>query len=1232
MVSYLEAFKKSLEYFNGDELAAQVFVGKYALTTDDGEIVEQTPDDMHHRLAKEFARIEEKYPNPLTEKQIYELLKKFKYIIPQGSPMAGIGNHEKLMTLGNCYVVEPPWDSYSGILKTDQELAQLMKRRAGVGTDISNIRPRGMRTSNAAGTTDGISVFMERFSNTCREVAQCIAENQKVLTKNGLKAIQDVAPGEDEVWTKQGWVKVLNVLNNGKKETFKVTTKSGFEISTTEDHIYGVPRNGEIKEERLKNLKINDEIVLLPGTSNLSKKDYVELDNDNCYKHKLHNTNLSEQYSLPKYLNEDLSYILGYSYGDGHVEKDKFNEPNVLSFACSNDYPKIKNIINCNTKKLFEYDIKIKNGDGQCEKLNIHSKKILHFLEKNSLLKEKSANIEVPAKIWNSPPSVQHAFIAGYFDADGYASGSKKGYCFASINVNFLKSIQTILFSNGIASKIHMEDRTKFGWNNLYSLVIVGSSAQKNFINTVGEYSIKTKTSGFIAKRDNWITPYLSKTLNINRNNYSFINEQPLSANSYMRLKEDSNQNHMFELTLKDTISSIEKNDVVNTYDLVLEKEHMFWCEGFYVHNSGRRGALMITISVHHPEIETFITIKQDLKKVTGANISIRLSDEFMTAVKKGEKYHLRWPVDSSDPKVSNWVDARKIWDLICSSAWSSAEPGLLFWDNILKESPAKHYKGYEDVSTNPCSELNLSSNDSCRLLLLNTTSYVKNPYTNNAYFDHKLFAKHSRIAQRLMDDLVDLELECIGKIINKIDSDPEPENIKKVEKDLWEKIYDRCAQGRRTGLGVTGIGDTIASLNQKYGSDASISSVEQIYKTLAINSYKESCNLAKERGTFTVFSHEAEKQNPFIQRILKEDSELAELYNKYGRRNIANLTTAPCGSVSILSQTTSGIEPAYLLSYKRRRKINPNDKNARVDFVDSLGDKWQEYKVYHHGFKKWMEITGKSENDLEESSYYGATSNDIDWIRSVDLQAAAQRWVDHSISKTCNLPKNTTIQTVKDVYMRAYEMGCKGFTIYRDGSRTGVLVSDEESNNNSNTNNSFSDHHAPKRPEKLACDIYHTQVKGEKWNFFVGLYNERPYEIFAGRSKHIHLPKNRKNGYIKKNGVYNLYTGEGENELVIEDLATVFENPTESAFTRTVSLALRHGAPVQYIVEQIEKGADKENEMFSLSKGLMRVLKNYIKNGTKASVKKCPKCEGEELAYQEGCLTCQGCGYSKCS
>jgi ribonucleoside-diphosphate reductase alpha chain len=823
--SYEQVFNASLKYFNNDELAAKVFVDKYALQNSNGEYLELTPTDMHHRLAKEFARIEAKYPNPMSEEEIFNLLDRFKYIVPQGSPMFGIGNEHYVQSLGNCYVVDSPLDSYGGILKTDQELVQLMKRRAGVGVDISNIRPKGARTKNAAKTTDGIGIFMERFSNSCREVAQ-----------------------------------------------------------------------------------------------------------------------------------------------------------------------------------------------------------------------------------------------------------------------------------------------------------------------------------------------------------------------------------------------------------------------------SGRRGALLQSISIKHPEVETFIDIKKDLKKITGANISVRLTDDFMQAVKSNSDFTLQWPVDSKNPTITKIIKAKDLWNKIIDSSWASAEPGIFFWDNVIRNSPADiyadKYPNFKTQSTNPCGELPLGL-DSCRLLVVNLLSFVKNPFTADAKFDFTHYAAVCKKAQRLMDDLIDLEIEKIEKIIKKINSDPEPESVKNVELNLWNQFLNSCKMGRRTGTGITALGDCLAALNIKYGSQKSIDMTEEIYKQLMINTYKSSCIMAGERGAFPIFDPKLENGHEFIARCLSQDKELKQLYKKYGRRNIALLTTAPTGSVSTQTQTTSGIEPAYMLSYTRRKKINPSDKNAKVDFTDDLGDKWQEFTVYHHGLKQWMDIT--KEIDIEKSPYYQATSNDVDWEASVDIQAVAQKYIDHSISKTCNLPSSATKELVSKVYMRAYDKGCKGFTVYRDGCRSGVLIDKKENNEFRPVGINCST--SPKRPNELQCDIKKVKINGEAWTMFAGLLCGKPYEMFGGLSKYIDIPNKYKTGKIVKNGkingisTYNLVVGEGEDEMTIKDIANVFENANYGAFTRTISLSLRHGVPVQFIVEQLQK--DKHSDITSFSKVIARTLKQYIEDGTvSGSEKKCPQCNTENsLVYQEGCLMCKigGCGYSKC-
>ena len=853
-----QAYQASLKYFNGDELASSVFVDKYALRTPKGDLLELTPTDMHRRIAKEFARIEKKYPNPMSEKDIFCLLADVDHldasqiekmsldelaaesrglgpIVPQGSPMSAIGNAFQYQSLSNCFVIQSPYDSYAGILKADQEQAQIMKRRGGVGFDISTIRPKGIVTANAARTTDGIGVFMERFSNTCREVAQ-----------------------------------------------------------------------------------------------------------------------------------------------------------------------------------------------------------------------------------------------------------------------------------------------------------------------------------------------------------------------------------------------------------------------------GGRRGALMLTIDVHHPEIRTFINIKRDLKKVTGANISIRLTDEFMQAVKDGDKVHLRFPVEK-DAKhtVEEHVDAKQLWHEIIEAAWASAEPGLLFWDTVKKRTPTEAYAsvGYGSTSTNPCGEIVLSPYDSCRLLLVNLYKFVKNPFTSAAAYDNERLKDTVVKAQRLMDDLIDLEIEAVDKIIAKIQNDPEPDDVKRPELDLWNKIKSAALGGRRTGLGITALGDALAAMGFVYGSKKSIEMTESLYKALALSAYKSTIKMAEERGPFPVFSHKLEGNHPFIKQILEANPDLVADYKKFGRRNIALTTTAPAGSVSVLTQTTSGIEPAFMLFYKRRKKVNGDDPNAKVDFVDPLGDKWQEFVVYHHAFKKWMEVNHKTEKNVAESPYHGGTANEIDWVAKVDLQAAAQKWICHSISNTTNIPNSTSVDVVKGIYMRGWETGCKGVTIYRDGCRTGVLVAEtkpeEKKVDVDGQPEAMVESHAPKRPRELTCDIHRINVRSsgenESYLVLVGKLEGMPYEIFCGLSHHVEVPKKAKTGTLIKNGkkdgvaTYNLQIPIGDDDqLLFKDVVELFSNPNHGSMTRTLSLALRHGVPVQYMVEQLQK--DKHSGLQSFSKAIARVLKSYIPDGTKSqSDKTCGSCGVEGLIYREGCVTCSSCGWSKC-
>lgn len=819
MYSYDEALEGSIEYFDGDELAAKVFVDKYALRNNNGDILEKTPYDMHKRLAKEFARIEKKkFKKPLSESKIFNLFNGFKYIVPQGSPMTAIGNPYYLMSISNCFVVEPPEDSYGGIHKADEELSQISKRRGGVGIDISKFRPSGTPTKNSSKTSSGIIPFLERYSNSIREVGQ-----------------------------------------------------------------------------------------------------------------------------------------------------------------------------------------------------------------------------------------------------------------------------------------------------------------------------------------------------------------------------------------------------------------------------GGRRGALMVTLSVHHPEVLDFARVKLDRTKVTGANISIRLSDEFLKAVEADEVYEQRWPVNSKNPQISKLVNAREVWNEIIKCAHEMAEPGLLFWDNILRESPADCYPLFITVCTNPCSELPLCSDDSCRLILQNLISYVIKAFTKDAYIDFKLLYEHAQLMQRLADDMIDIELEQIDKIIAKIKSDPEHKNLKRVELELWQRIRVKCESGRRTGCGITGLADALAALGVKYGSEESIQFVDQIYKTIKFGCYRSSVDMAEELGPFSVWDKELEKNNIFLNRIKEEDIEYGtiivdnirttgylwgeDLYDdmqKYGRRNISLLTTAPAGTVSIETQTSSGIEPVFMLSYTRRKKINHNDKDKKVDFVDQSGDKWEEFTVYHPQVKKWMDITG--EIDITKSPWYGCCAADIDWTQRVKLQAAAQKHVDHGISSTINLPQDVTVDKVKEIYETAWKSGLKGITVYREGCRDGVLVTDKKGIKKNN---------APERPKELECDVHHLTVRGKPYFVLIGKLNGEPYEVFAGRNGIIE--KNVKIGKIIK-VKKNFYKAILDDETELSPV-TLGCDEHEEALTRMTSMVLRHGANIEFVVEQLGK---VEGDFTNFAKSIARTLKKYIPHSTISS-EECPDCN-VKLVYENGCQVCKSCGFSKCS
>jgi ribonucleoside-diphosphate reductase alpha chain len=671
------------------------------------------------------------------------------------------------------------------------------------------------------------------------------------------------------------------------------------------------------------------------------------------------------------------------------------------------------------------------------------------------------------------------------------------------------------------------------------------------------------------------------------------------------------------------------------------------------VAQDGRRGALMLTVSIKHPDSEDFINAKLEQGKVTGANISVKIDDEFMRAAAKESEYEQKYPIDSDKPVYTKTIDAKRLWDKIVHNAWRSAEPGVLFWDTILRESVPDCYAdlGFKTVSTNPCGEIPLCPYDSCRLLAINLYSYVVNPFKKDAYFDFDLFSKHVQLAQRIMDDIIDLESEKIDLILEKINSDPESEEIKGTERHLWEKIRKKTLQGRRTGVGITAEGDMLAALGLRYGTEDATDFSESVHKTIALNAYKSSVIMAKERGAFEIYDTEREKNNPFILRLKEADPKLYEEMAKYGRRNIACLTVAPTGTTSLMSQTTSGIEPVFLPVYKRRRKVNPNDVDSHIDFVDENGDSWEEYVVFHHKFVTWMEANGYpttkiySSEELDElvakSPYYKATSNDVDWLQKVRMQGRIQKWVDHSISVTINLPSDVSEELVGELYMEAWKSGCKGCTVYRDGSRAGVLISNDEKDDKKKDDDCYElPQIVTSRPTELEADVIKFQNNKEKWIAFIGLLNGRPYEIFTGINDEddgIMIPKNVTSGKIikaydrdgRKHYDFQFQNRRGY-KVTIEGLDSKF-NPEYWNYAKLISGVLRYGMPIDQVIKLVS-GLDLDNETINTWKnGVERALKKYLPNETEAKGQKCPVCGQETLVYQEGCLKCRNCGASKC-
>lgn len=1286
-LQYQEALTVSKKYFDGDELAAQVFLGKYALTNGDGEILEKSPDEMHHRLAKEFARVEAKYPNPLSKEEIYSYFKDFKYIVPQGSPMSGIGNPYQTVSLSNCFVVEAPFDSYAGICRTDQEQAQIMKRRGGVGFDISTIRPKGLATSNAAKTTDGIGVFMERFSNTCREVAQGGRRGALMLS---------ISVHHPEIET------FINI-----KRDLKKVTGANISIRLSDEFMNAVKSNSDYEVrfpvDETVNPKISHKInakhvwdqiidsahasaepgllfwdnVLKNGPADCYKgKGFKTVSTNPCFAGDVLIAVADGRNAVSiKQLMEEGKDVPVYSLNPttGKVEIKLGRNPRITGF----DQKLVRVTLDdgSHLDVTSNHEFLLKNGSRKQAKELVSGDSLPRFTKAIEPVKKNGENYyRIYCNVNDSTKDkiFEHRLIAKYNNPTKwnavYDSCKKSGWAQTGGLVIHHKDYDGLNNSPGNLEIMSFKEHQQYhaehdckGFNNGNSYSITNEEIKNKAIEL-------TKSLGRRFSTKEWEQFACANSLPVN-----FTDFRKTLANSPVELAKICALELGYEYidvdprlvkTLQNMIEQGYKADIIDD-KVFVEKTCEVCQKSFCIEHNRRESSFCsqqcsliyvnsdknINVARTKTINETYAKLaEQKMQQQTKVYSQLKFELNRKPLLKEWEQACVKEQISHRLGKVikygfKTWNEVKEAGTVYNHKVVSVVELegtqnvyNITVDDNHMvsvitnQKQNNKNQTSYSGIHVPQCGEITLSAYDSCRLLLVNTLSFVKNPFTENATFDFDTYSKVVQVSQRLMDDMIDLELECVDKIIQKVESDPEPKDVKDPELNLWHKIRQAAVNGRRTGLGVTAIGDTLAALNIRYGSKESISAIEEIYKFLALNAYRSTVEMAKERGSFPVFEFELEEEHEFINRIMDLDPKMKADWKKYGRRNIALTTTAPAGSVSTLTQTTSGIEPAFEVVYKRRKKINPNDKEARVDFVDALGDKWQEYKVYHHQYKKWMEVSGKEE--IEDSPYFKARANDIDWVAKVKAQAAAQKWICHSISNTTNVPNETTKETISDIYMTGWESGTKGVTVYRDGCRDGVLVTDKPTTpvvvEKKDSDNKFEEHHAPKRPIDLTCDIFHITVHGEKWNAFVGLYEDKPYEIFAGRSEYVSIPKSKKQGTIHKNGSYNLLIGEADDQIVVKDLAKVFENASESAFTRTISLALRHGVPVQYVVEQIEKGANKDNNLFSLGKGMMRVLKGYIKDGT-TTKKKCESCGSEALAYQEGCLTCTACGSSKC-
>lgn len=1295
--TYDEVRSASIEYFNGDELSADVFAGKYALQDLKGNLYELTPVDMHHRLAKEFARIEQKYPNPMLEDEIYELFADWS-VVPQGGPMSAIGNPYQVQSLSNCFVIESPHDSYGGILKTDQEQIQIMKRRGGVGFDLSTIRPQGVSVSNAARTTDGIAVFMERYSNSCREVAQA-------GRRGALMATIDCH--HPQVLT------FANIKRDRQKVTganvsVRVTDEFMHAVRDNVDYQQRFPVEKDVKhsvEQNVNAKKVWKEIVsamrdcsepgmLFWGTiidrspaDAYAKYGFKTISTNPCLTGGVKIATADGRGSVPiKQLADEGRDVPVYAYCEntGKLVVRTMRNPRLTG----ENVPVFKVTIegNHSFKATGNHVMIMRDGA---------RKRVDELVSGDQLMISKRIErtlVEMNASVRSTNPShyvmienhkgscCEHRMIWEY-----YHGKIPVGHVIHHRNFDSKDNRVANLRCMGYLDHQELHASCMRGENNPIFKI---KADPKRF----AEYRLKLSTSlsGNNNPRayndvlsDDIRRHVLKQTKEIGRRmsrsewySYAKVNGMPQSFSSWRRIELGSFYDLSLwaanELGFKNValdprtqrvfVDAIEQGydvDVIN--DEVCVNRMCEWCGEEFMNSWGHREIAFCSRSCSNfyanrkaggnearktsLQVMHLKNAEQSRKAILDCYTELRFKlnrtptqDELRALCKeRGNSYRT-----GTKHGFKNFADIKQ-YATLHNHRVVSVEPcgNEDVYNGTVDEEHNYCFGGWDlgnneklQVHSQNCGEVPLSAFDSCRLLLINLCKFVIDPFTSNARFDYESFASTSQKAQRLMDDLIDLECEAIDLIIKKIKSDPEPIEVKQIELNLWYKIKKSASDGRRTGLGITALGDVFAYMCQAYGSDESIALTEKIYRSLAVNSYKSSVLMAATRGAFPVYSYEVEKDRPFIMQIMDADPELKLLYQQHGRRNIANTTTPPAGSTSILTQTTSGCEPVLFIKARRKRKINPSDKQARVDEIDKMGDKWQYYDVLHPGVTKWAKVTG--ETDLTKSPYHMSTVEDIDWMKRIDVQAAAQKWVCHGISSTINLPRDVSVETVEKLCWHAWETGCKGITIYRIGSRDAVIVKEHDQYVQPSE---IIETHAPKRPRELPCDIHRASVQGSSYLVLVGTFEGKPYEVFAGLQEHVEVPKKFKQGVLIKNGknkegfvTYNLKIPVGDDEeLLFKDIVNLFDNPMHGVLTRTISLSLRHGIPIQYVIEQLQK--DKRSDVTSFSRCIARVLsKEYIADGTKVTIEKtCDQCGSTQLQYQAGCVTCVGCGWSKC-